>query len=103
VGNCSDVKWLITEQSAASVGGSVTATCANGVTVAANLTGTLANANTINLVANGSFTAAGVPCPFNLTGVGTRQTNDTMKVDYNGSYCLGTLNGSETLRKFPNL
>jgi hypothetical protein len=103
LGNCSDVKWLITEQSASSVGGSVTATCANGITVAANLTGTLANANTINLVANGTFTAAGVPCQFNLTGVGTRQTNDSMNVDYNGSYCLGTLSGSETLRKFPNL
>ena len=57
--------------------------------------------NVISLVANGTLTAVGVPCQFNLTGTGTRQTNDSMKVDYNGSYCLGTVSGSKTLRRFP--
>ena len=103
LGTCADVKWLITEQTASSVSGTVTANCASGVNVAANLTGTIQNENVINLAATGTLTAMGVPCQFNLNGAGTRQAGDTMKVDYNGSYCLGTISGTETLRKFPNI
>lgn len=103
LGNCSDVKWLITTQTASSVAGTVNATCASGVTVAANLTGTMQSDSVINLVTNGTMTAMGLPCQFNLTGTGTRQADDTMRVNYSGSYCLGTLSGTETLRKFPSL
>ena len=101
LGNCSDVKWLITAQSASSISGTVTANCASGVTVSANLTGTLRNESVIDLVANGTMTAMGLPCAFNLTGTGTRQSDDTMKVNYSGTYCLGSVSGTETLRKFP--
>ena len=103
LGNCSDVKWAITTQTDTSVSGNVTASCASGVTVSANLTGTLANADKIDLVANGTFTAIGLPCQFTLNGTGTRATNDTMRVDYTGTYCLGTVTGSENLRKFPTI
>jgi len=103
LGNCSDVKWLINDQTASSVAGTVTASCASGVNVAANLTGTMQSENVINLVAIGTITAMSLPCQFNLNGIGTRQAGDTMKVDYNGSYCLGTVNGTETLRKFPKI
>ncbi len=103
LGNCSDVKWLITAQTASSVSGTVAASCSSGVNVAANLTGTMQNENVINLVANGTLTAMGLPCQVNLTGTGTRQAGDTMKVDYTGSYCFGSVTGTETLRKFPNL
>jgi hypothetical protein len=85
------------------VAGTVTASCASGVNVAANLTGTMQSENVINLVAIGTITAMSLPCQFNLNGIGTRQAGDTMKVDYNGSYCLGTVNGTETLRKFPKI
>lgn len=103
LGNCSDVKWLITTQTTSSVSGTVSATCASGVTVAANLTGTMQSDSVMNLVTTGTMTAMGLPCQFNLNGTGTRQADDTMKVNYNGSYCLGTLSGSETLRKFPSI
>ena len=103
LGNCSDVKWLISDQTASTVSGTVTATCASGVTVAANLTGTMQSANVINLVATGTITATGIPCQVDLTGTGTRQAGDTMRVDYTGSYCLGAVSGTETLRKFPNV
>ena len=103
LGNCSDVKWLITTQTASSVAGTVTAACASGVSVAANLTGTMQNDSVMNLVATGTLTAMGLPCQFSLNGTGTRQAGDTMKVDYNGSYCFGTISGSETLRKFPSI
>jgi hypothetical protein len=103
LGNCADVKWVITAQTASSVAGTVTASCASGVNVTANLTGTMQSDSVIGLVANGTLTAMGLPCQFNLNGTGTRQAGDTMKVDYNGSHCLGTISGSETLRKFPNV
>jgi hypothetical protein len=103
LGNCADVKWLITEQSASSVSGTVTANCASGVKVAANLTGTIQSENVINLVATGTLTAMGLPCQVSLNGTGTRQPGDTMKVDYSGTYCFGAVSGSETLRKFPNI
>jgi len=103
LGNCSDVKWMITTQTDNSVSGNVTASCASGVAVSASLTGTLASADRINLVANGTLTAMGLPCQFTLNGTGTRATNDTMQVDYTGTYCLGTVSGSENLRKFPTL
>jgi hypothetical protein len=61
LGNCSDVKWLITAQTASSVEGSVTANCASGVTVSANLTGTLQNESVIDLTAAGTLTAMGFP------------------------------------------
>ena len=103
LGNCSDVKWLITTQTASSVSGTVTAACASGVNVAANLTGTMQSDNIMNLVATGTLTAMGLPCQFSLNGTGTRQAGDTMKVNYDGSYCFGTVSGSETLRKFPSI
>jgi hypothetical protein len=103
LGNCSDVKWLITAQTASSVSGTVTANCASGVNVASTLTGTMQSDDVINLVATGTLTAMGLPCQFNLNGTGTRRAGDTMKVDYSGSYCLGTVNGTETLRKFPEV
>jgi hypothetical protein len=103
LGNCADVKWLITTQTSSSVSGTVSANCASGVTVTANLTGTLQSEDVISLVANGTLTAMGLPCQFNLTGTGTRQPGDTMRVNYTGSHCVGAVSGTETLRKFPDV
>lgn len=102
VGNCADLKWLITDQSATSLGGTVSATCAGGATVSASLTGQMASEHTVNLAASGTIMASGVSCPFNLTGIGTRQSDDSMLLVYQGTYCLGTLSGTETLRRFPS-
>ena len=101
LGNCSDVNWQINSQNDTSIAGSVSANCSSGVVVSANLTGTLQSADVINLVAEGTLTALGLPCQFKLTGVGTREGGDAVKIDYNGTYCFGTVSGSETLRK-PN-
>jgi hypothetical protein len=101
LGKCSDVKWVITAQTDTMLSGTITATCDSGVTVSATLSGTLRNANVMDITANGSFTAMGVPCGFNLTGTGTRQSDDSMKIDYSGTYCFGNVSGTETLRKFP--
>jgi hypothetical protein len=55
------------------------------------------------MTATGTIVAAGIPCQFDLAGVGTRQANDSMKLDYKGSYCLGTVSGTEMLRRFPSV
>ena len=101
--NCSDLKWLITEQSPDSVAGTVSATCQAGTTVSAVLSGQLRSENVIDLTAQGTMTAAGIPCAFDLKGTGTRQTADAMKLDYAGTYCLGTVTGTETLNRFPTV
>ena len=101
IGNCADLKWLITDQTSTSVGGTVSATCSGGATVSATLAGQLNGTDKVNLTANGTIVALGIPCPFNLTGLGTRQTDDSMKLDYQGTHCLGNVSGSETLRRFP--
>ena len=99
--NCSEPKWTITEQSGTSVAGTMTATCTGGTTVSANLTGEMASADKLNLTAKGTVLAVGIPCAFDLAGVGTRQGSDSMKLDYQGTTCLGTVSGTEMLRRFP--
>ena len=99
--DCADMKWLIAEQSPTSIAGTVSATCQGGTTVSANLAGQLKSDSVIDLTAKGSFVAMGIPCAFDLKGTGTRQTGDAMKVDYQGTYCFGTVSGTEQLRRFP--
>jgi hypothetical protein len=101
IGNCADLKWLITEQSTTSVAGTVSATCSGGTTVSAALNGQMNGASAMNLTATGTILAMGIPCAFNLTGVGTRQNDNSMNLVYQGSYCLGNVSGTETLRRFP--
>jgi hypothetical protein len=103
IGTCSDLKWTITAQTAPSIAGNVSATCAGGASVAANLTGQMQGESTMTMNASGTMTMASVPCPFNLVGTGTSQADDTMKLDYAGTYCLGNVSGSEMLRRFPNI
>jgi hypothetical protein len=103
VGNCTNVKWLITQQSATSIGGTMSATCAGGATVSATLNGQMSREDTLNLTAAGTIVALGIPCPFNLTGVGTRQTNDAMRLVYQGAHCLGNVSGTENLKRFPEV
>jgi hypothetical protein len=101
IGTCSNLRWVISEQSGSSVAGNLTATCAGGSTVTATLTGQVKSSTTLALTANGMITALGVPCTFNLEGTGARQGDDSMKLDYRGTYCLGAVSGTENLRRFP--
>jgi hypothetical protein len=103
VANCANMKWLITEQSANSIAGSVTADCQGGTTVSANLTGVLKSEDVIDMTARGTFVTLAIPCPFDLRGTGTRQSNDSMKLGYTGTYCLGTVSGTENLKRFPDV
>jgi hypothetical protein len=99
IGSCSDLQWQISNLSATEVAGTVTAVCAGSVTVTANLTGKLNGNDVVDLTANGQAVAFGITCGFGLTGVGTRQTADSVKLDYQGTTCLGPVSGSEILRR----
>ena len=67
--------------------------------VTANLTGQLEGEDVVNLTANGQAVALGITCGFSLTGVGHRESNDSMRLDYQGTTCLGPVSGSELLRR----
>ena len=99
IGNCSDLQWSISSQTENSVSGTVSAVCTGGTTITATITGQMNGSDTVNLTANGSAVALGLTCPFALTGVGTRVTADSMRLDYQGTTCFGRVNGSEMLQR----
>ena len=99
VSSCTNLQWQISNLSPTSVAGSVSAVCAGPVTVTANLTGQLEGGDVVNLTANGQAVASGITCGFTLTGVGHRESNDSMRLDYQGTTCLGPVSGSELLRR----
>jgi hypothetical protein len=53
----------------------------------------------INLTAKGSAIAFGLTCNFDMTGVGRRESEDALRLDYKGTTCLGPVSGSELLRR----
>lgn len=97
--SCTNLTWQISNLSPTEVAGSMSAVCGGSVTVNADLTGKLNGSDIVDLTAKGQAVAMGITCGFTLTGVGTRQTNDSMKLDYQGSTCLGPVSGSEMLRR----
>jgi 4-hydroxy-2-oxoglutarate aldolase len=70
LGECSNVKWLITDQSTTAIAGTLTASCHSGATVAATLSGQMTSATTLALAAAGTISMAGIPCNVNLSGTG---------------------------------
>lgn len=99
ISSCTNLQWQISNLSATSVAGSVSAACGGSVTITANLTGELNGSDVVNLTANGQAVALGITCGFNLTGVGHRETNDAMRLEYQGMTCLGPISGTEMLRR----
>jgi len=96
---CTDLQWQISSESLTSVEGTVSALCGGVVNVTANLTGQMSSSDTVNLTAAGQAVGLGITCQFSLTGVGHIESNDAMRLDYQGTTCLGTVSGSEMLRR----
>jgi hypothetical protein len=82
-----------------SVEGTVSALCGGVVNVTANLSGQMSGSDVLNLSANGQAVGYGITCPFALTGVGHIEGNDAMRLDYQGTTCLGPVSGSELLHR----
>jgi hypothetical protein len=97
--SCSDFKWNVTEQTAATAKGSFSATCAGDLKVSGTAQGALTGSGTIAWSAQGTATAAGlVSCGIALTGT-AELTADSIRVPYSGDTCLGKVSGVETLRR----
>ena len=79
--------------------GSISTVCGGSVTISANLTGKLRNNDVADVTANGQAVGFGITCGFSLSGVATRETADSVKLDYQGSTCLGPVSGTEMLRR----
>lgn len=97
---CADFKWNATEQTATSAMGSFSATCAGGLKVAGTASGTLAG-SLVSWGANGTATGpetGGLSCAITLTGTAELGEN-SIRVPYSGSTCLGPVSGVEILNK----
>jgi hypothetical protein len=99
ISSCTDLHWSISSQTQTSIKGEVSATCGSIADITADLTGELDGTDKINLTAKGSAIALGVTCNFDLTGVGKRESEDSLRLDYQGMTCLGPVKGSELLRR----
>jgi hypothetical protein len=77
----------------------VSALCGGVVNVTAHLTGQMSSSDVVNLTASGQAVGLGITCGFSLTGVGHIESSDSMKLDYQGTTCLGNVAGSQTLRR----
>ncbi len=94
---CGNFQWNITEQTATSIAGNVSATC-GPLVITAKGSGTL-NGQNVGVTLNGTVSGSGLPaCNFSLTGNGTI-TGDTLPLTYSGTTCLGPVSGTETLKK----
>jgi len=100
IANCTNLNWSISSQSASSIAGNISAVCGGIATVTATLTGELVdNDSKVDLTAKGQVVGLGLTCGFDLTGSGKRETIDSVRLNYQGSTCLGTVSGSELLRR----
>jgi hypothetical protein len=97
--SCSDFKWNVTEQTAATAKGSFSATCAGDLKVAGTAQGSLTGATTIAWSAQGTATAPGLlSCGIALSGTAELAT-DSIRVPYSGDTCLGKVSGVEVLKR----
>jgi hypothetical protein len=96
---CTDFKWNVTEQTASSMKGSFSASCPGDLKFTGNAEGGLTSPTNIRWTAAGNASAPGLTsCSMNLSGTATLGT-DSIIVPYEGTTCLGTVKGIETLKK----
>jgi hypothetical protein len=97
-GACGNVEWKITSMTGTSASGTFKATCGGGLTLSGSADGKL-NGLTAELSASGTVSGEGVNCAFSLAGTAVPEGLDTIRVNYNGTTCLGPVSGSELLKK----
>jgi len=98
VGSCGNLEWKIATLTDTSASGTFKATCGGGLTLEGSAEGKL-NGLTADLSASGTVGGAGVTCPFSLTGQAVPEGLDKVRINYNGSTCLGPVSGSEVLTR----
>jgi len=98
VGACGNLEWKITSLTDTSASGTFKAACGGGLTLEGSAEGKLAGI-TAELKASGTVGGAGVSCAFSLTGLAVPEGLDKVRINYNGTTCLGPVSGSELLTK----
>ena len=97
--SCTDFKWNVTEQTAASAKGSFSASCANDLKVTGTAQGAFTTAGTITWSGQANATAPGLTsCAVTLNGTAELMV-DSIRIPYSGDTCMGKVSGVETLSK----
>jgi hypothetical protein len=98
--SCTNFTWSVTQFTGSTGSGTFTATCFGNIQVAgtAQATLTTANSGTWSVAANASGPNVPTPCPITLSGTATIN-GDLITIPYSGSWCLGPLSGTETVRR----
>jgi hypothetical protein len=90
----------VTQYTGATAAGTFSATCFETVQVAGSAQATLTSATTGNWSMTAAASGPGVPSPCPITLSGTATVNgDLITIPYNGSWCMGPLSGTETIRR----
>src|SRR5258706_1660556 len=97
---CGNFTYQIASQTSSSISGTFTAVCSGGLAIAGNVSGTL-NGTAVSITVSGTANMPGISnCPFTLSGNGTIEDNgNTLRVPFTGTTCLGTVSGTEVLRR----
>ena len=100
---CSNFKWTVSEQTATTIKGSFSATCAGELNLSGiaegELTSSANNPTSLKWKANGKASAPGLTsCDVTLEGTATLET-DSIRVPYKGKTCLGDVEGVESLKR----
>ena len=96
--SCTNFKWEVTEYTGTTAKGTFSARCFGNVDIAGSAQGVLNGIN-INWSAAATGTMAGLPpCPINLSGVATLET-DKIRIPYSGTTCLGPVSGTEVVKR----
>lgn len=98
--SCTNFQWSISQQTGNSVSGDFSAVCLNSVTISGMAAGQLVG-TTVPMTVNGTADLPVVgKCPFSFSGTGYIEgNNDSIRIPYSGTTCLGPLSGEETLRR----
>ena len=98
--SCTNFTWTVTQFTGNMGAGTFTATCFGNVQVAGTASGTMASPTTVSWVLTANASGPGTPasCPINLSGTAVIE-GDLIRIPYSGSWCLGPLSGTETVRR----
>jgi hypothetical protein len=95
---CTNFTWSVTDISGNTASGAFTATCLGNLNVTGTASGTLSG-STVNWTATGTATAPdGTECPISLSGTATFDGTQ-IRIPYSGTTCLGSVSGTEILRR----
>jgi hypothetical protein len=98
--SCTNFTWTVTQFTGVTGSGTFSATCFGNIQVAGTASATLTTATTANWTVNAAATGPGLPaqCPITLTGTAVLE-GEFIRIPYSGSWCLGPLSGTETVRR----